>query len=165
MPQYTVFFPIFRRLIFQWSFIWLQLKIFRPTFIYFVKTYFSIICRSVRNMDESVDAINQTDTQIWSHLFKITVNLVRQLYTRDTRRQFCPVDHWINDRITLPLDRPHDISFRRSRLRQYRPFQGLRVFTREELGNIFFYSFAFFPWFIMNLFLLKIQNGFQTLKT
>ncbi len=89
----------------------------------------------MRNHDDNVDAIHQTDTQIWSHLFKITVNLVRQLYTRDTRRQFCPDDHWINDRITLPLDRPHDISFRRSRLRQYRPFQGLRVFTREELGK------------------------------
>lgn len=89
--------------------------------------------KSVRNIDDHLDAINNTDTQIWSHLFKITVNLVRQLYTRDTRRQFCPENHWINDRITLPLDRPHDISFRRSRLRQYRPFQGLRVFTREEL--------------------------------
>ena len=63
--------------------------------------------------------------------------MVRQLYTRDTRRQFCRQDHWINDRITLPLDRPHDISFRRSRLRQYRPFQGLRVFTREELGELY----------------------------
>lgn len=62
--------------------------------------------------------------------------MVRQLYTRDTRRQFCRDDHWINDRITLPLDRPHDITFRRSRLRQYRPFQGLRVFTREELGEL-----------------------------
>lgn len=90
--------------------------------------------KSVRNVDDSYASdINHTDTQIWSHLFKITVNMVRQLYTRDTRRQFCRDDHWINDRITLPLDRPHDITFRRSRLRQYRPFQGLRVFTREEL--------------------------------
>ena len=97
--------------------------------------YFSFF-RSVRNTDDNIDAISQTDTHIWSHVFKTTVNLVRQLYTRDTRRQFCPDDHWINDRIILPLDRPNDISFRRSRLRQYRPFQGLRVFTREELGNL-----------------------------
>lgn len=89
-----------------------------------------------------MDAISQTDTQIWSHLFKTTVNLVRQLYTRDTRRQFCPEHHWINDRITLPLDRPNDISFRRSRLRQYRPFRGLRVFTREELGESFYSRFS-----------------------
>lgn len=63
--------------------------------------------------------------------------LVRQLYTRDTRRQFCPDSHWINDRITLPpMDHRgggNDLSLRRSRLRQYRPFQGLRCFTREEL--------------------------------
>ena len=102
----------------------------------------SLNFRSVRNSDENIEATNQTDTQIWSHLFKTTVHLVRQLYTRDTRRQFCPESHWINDRITLPLDRPHDISFRRSRLRQYRPFQGLRVFTREELGKIIFVLFT-----------------------
>ena len=99
-------------------------------------TLLVIVFRSVRNTDDNIDAISQTDTHIWSHVFKTTVNLVRQLYTRDTRRQFCPDDHWINDRIILPLDRPNDISFRRSRLRQYRPFQGLRVFTREELGNL-----------------------------
>ena len=56
-----------------------------------------------------------------------TVVLVRQLYTRDTRRQFCPDNHWINDRITLPpMDHRgvgNDLSLRRSRLRQYRPFQ------------------------------------------
>jgi hypothetical protein len=55
-------------------------------------------------------------------MFKSVVGIVRQLYNRDTRRQFCPSNHWINPRITLPLDRPQDISFR-----------GLRVFTRDEL--------------------------------
>ena len=95
---------------------------------------FCFCFRSVRSNEENIDAISQSDTHIWSHVFKTTVHLIRQLYTRDTRRQFCPDDHWINDRVILPLDRPNDISFRRSRLRQYRPFQGLRVFTREELG-------------------------------
>jgi len=82
----------------------------------------------------------RSDVHIWSHLFRTTVELVRQLYTRDTRRQFCPDDHWINDRITLPgvgggvaNSSANDLSLRRSRLRQYRPFQGLRCFTREEL--------------------------------
>ena len=69
--------------------------------------------------------------QIWSHLFRSVVSLVRQLYTRDTRRQFCPANHWISRGINLPLDRPSDITFRRSRIRQYRPFRGLRVFTRS----------------------------------
>ena len=45
------------------------------------------------------------------------VLIVRQLYSRDTRRQFCPPHHWINDKIVLPQDRYQDISFRRSRIR------------------------------------------------
>ena len=102
-----------------------------------VREEYQLAVKSVRSNEENIEASNQADTQIWSHLFKTTVHLVRQLCTRDTRRQFCPENHWINDRITLPLDRPHDISFRRARLRQYRPFQGLRVFTREELGKVF----------------------------
>jgi len=85
--------------------------------------------RSVSHeMDESPD-----DIAMWSHMFMSVVGIVRQLYNRDTRRQFCPSTHWINPRITLPQDRPQDISFRRSRIRAYRPFRGLRVFTRDEL--------------------------------
>ena len=33
------------------------------------------------------------------------VLIVRQMYSRDTRRQFCPPAHWINDKIVLPQDR------------------------------------------------------------
>ena len=99
-----------------------------------VKEEYKLAVKSVRDPAHESSDVGVTDTHIWSHLFRTTVLLVRQLYTRDTRRQFCPDNHWINDRITLPLDRTNDVSFhRRSRLRQYRPFQGLRVFTREEL--------------------------------
>lgn len=99
-----------------------------------VKEEYKQAVKSVRDTASELSEVGVTDTHIWSHLFRTTVLLVRQLYTRDTRRQFCPDNHWINDRITLPLDRTNDVSFhRRSRLRQYRPFQGLRVFTREEL--------------------------------
>ena len=99
-----------------------------------VKEEYKQAVMSVRDPTREISDVGVTDTHIWSHLFRTTVLLVRQLYTRDTRRQFCPDNHWINDRITLPLDRTNDVSFhRRSRLRQYRPFQGLRVFTREEL--------------------------------
>jgi len=58
---------------------------------------------------------------------------VRQLHSRDTRRQFCPTGHWIHPRLSLPLDRPGGLTLHRARLRAYRPFRGLRVFTREEL--------------------------------
>jgi ubiquitin-protein ligase E3 C len=83
------------------------------------------------NRQETEDS--EVDVLVWSHMFRSVVGIVRQLHSRDNRRQFCPDNHWINPRLSLPLDRPHDISFRRSRIRQYRPFRGLRVFTREEL--------------------------------
>ncbi|EFN77772.1 ubiquitin-protein ligase E3C isoform X1 [Harpegnathos saltator] len=73
------------------------------------------------------------DTQIWTHLFKVTVGLLRQLHTRDLRRQFCPDGHWIASNVMIPIDKPEDFAFRRRRLRGYVPFQSLRAFTREEL--------------------------------
>ncbi|XP_024942049.1 ubiquitin-protein ligase E3C [Cephus cinctus] len=75
----------------------------------------------------------QQNTQMWAHLFKVTVGLLRQLHTRDLRRQFCPDNHWIASNIVIPMDKPQDFTFRRRRLRGYVPFQGLRAFTREEL--------------------------------
>lgn len=79
---------------------------------------------------------NHQDTQMWTHLFKVTVGLLRQLHTRDLRRQFCPECHWIASNIIIPVDKPQDFTFRRrNRLRGYVPFQGLRVFTREELED------------------------------
>jgi len=99
----------------------------RPT----VRDDYRLAVNSVR--DNPLEITDDRDIVIWTHLFKTVVSLVRQLYNRDTRRQFCPTDHWTSAGITLPLDRPQDISFRRSRIRAYRPFRGLRVFTREEL--------------------------------
>lgn len=78
-------------------------------------------------------AHTQQNTQMWAHLFKVTVGLLRQLHTRDLRRQFCPEGHWIASNIVIPLDKPQDFTFRRRRLRGYVPFQGLRAFTREDL--------------------------------
>ncbi|KAK7793688.1 hypothetical protein R5R35_013163 [Gryllus longicercus] len=77
--------------------------------------------------------VSAQDTQMWAHLFKVTVGLVRQLHSRDIRRPFCPDSHWIARQVVIPLDRPSDLALRRHRLRVYRPFQGLRVFTKEEL--------------------------------
>ncbi|XP_031835473.1 ubiquitin-protein ligase E3C isoform X2 [Nomia melanderi] len=78
---------------------------------------------------------NQQDTQMWTHLFKVTVGLLRQLHARDLRQQFCPEGHWIasNAMLSIPIDKPQDFTFHRRRLRGYVPFQGLRVFTRKEL--------------------------------
>nr|CAD7445175.1 unnamed protein product [Timema bartmani] len=73
------------------------------------------------------------NTQMWAHLFKVTVGLVRQLHGRDIRRAFCPEGHWISKQIMIPVGRPSEFIVRRSHLRNYRPFRGLRAFTREEL--------------------------------
>ncbi|XP_033208401.1 ubiquitin-protein ligase E3C [Belonocnema kinseyi] len=76
---------------------------------------------------------SEQNTHVWTHLFKVTVGLIRQLHTRDLRRQFCPDGHWIASNIVIPIDKPQDFTLRRRRLRSYVPFQGLRVFTREDV--------------------------------
>jgi ubiquitin-protein ligase E3 C len=41
--------------------------------------------------ETSSNYLSQSDeVSVWTHLFKATVELVRQLHTRDTRRRFCP---------------------------------------------------------------------------
>lgn len=72
-------------------------------------------------------------THIRTHLFKVTVGLLRQLHTRNLRRPFCPPNHWITSNIVIPVDKPQDFTFRRRRRRGYVPFQGLRGLTREDL--------------------------------
>ncbi|XP_071445333.1 ubiquitin-protein ligase E3C [Hetaerina americana] len=88
---------------------------------------------------------------VWSHLFKVCVSLLRQLHTRDARRPFCPDGHWISRQVAIlqteggaskgqpgsssavitPMP-SSDITLRR-RSRPYRPFQGLRALTQEEM--------------------------------
>ncbi len=84
---------------------------------------------------ESAQQQEKQTTKLWGHLFNKVVKLVHQLYARDTRRQYCPDGHWICSDIVLPVDRANQFSFRRSGVRQYRPFQSFRVFTRQELGE------------------------------
>ncbi|KAL7306120.1 hypothetical protein TKK_0001569 [Trichogramma kaykai] len=78
---------------------------------------------------------NSQNTHLWAHLFKVTVSLIRQLHTRDLRRQFCPDGHWIASNIMIPLHKPEDFNLRRRRLRNIVPFQTLRAFTREEIED------------------------------
>lgn len=75
---------------------------------------------------------NAPSTNVWNHLFKVSVELLHQLHTRDLRRQFCPEGHWIASNINICLDKPQDFVARRRRLRNYVPFQNLRAFTRED---------------------------------
>lgn len=75
-----------------------------------------------------------SDNQImWSHLLKVCVSLLRQLYTRDLRCGFCPENHWTVQSLNLPLDKPNDLQMPRGR-RGPRPFQPIKDFTREDFG-------------------------------
>ena len=37
-------------------------------------------------------------------ILQVTAALVRQGYTRDTRRSFCPRDTWLSDRVKIQAD-------------------------------------------------------------
>ncbi|KAK6617229.1 hypothetical protein RUM44_005560 [Polyplax serrata] len=86
---------------------------------------------SIRGIEHS---ISTQQTHLWSNLFKVVVNLVRQLHARDSRRPFCPEDHWISKQVQI-IYQPSELPFRKRRLRGYRPFQGIRALSREELED------------------------------
>lgn len=73
------------------------------------------------------------DKIVWSHLLKACVSLMRQLYTRDLRCNFCPPDHWIAQNLNLPLDKPSDLNI--TKRRGPRPFQVIRDFTRKDIDE------------------------------
>ena len=74
----------------------------------------------------------KVNKNIWPHLLKVCVNLLRQIYNRDLRYRFCPENHWIAQTLNLPLDKPTDLHLTRGR-RGIRPFQPIKDFTREDL--------------------------------
>ncbi|XP_058057066.1 ubiquitin-protein ligase E3C isoform X2 [Anopheles bellator] len=73
--------------------------------------------------------------QIWPHLLKVCVSLLRQIHTRDLRRCFCPEGHWTAQNLNLPLDKPTDLHLSRAGRRGPRPFQPIRDFTREDIED------------------------------
>lgn len=74
---------------------------------------------------------------IKAHLFRVCVHLLRQIYTRDLRRNFCPPNHWTVLTLNLPLDIPTDLTLQAggTRRRTLRPFQPIRDFTREDVDS------------------------------
>ncbi|XP_039276573.1 ubiquitin-protein ligase E3C isoform X2 [Nilaparvata lugens] len=69
-----------------------------------------------RNVIQS-EPITAANTHMWNHLFKASVSLLRQLYARDLRRQFCPEEHWVSKAIQLPVENAADLRLNRGRLR------------------------------------------------
>ncbi|XP_064476571.1 ubiquitin-protein ligase E3C-like [Ornithodoros turicata] len=68
---------------------------------------------------------------VWVQLFKSSVALLRQLYARDSRRSFCPDDHWIASRVSIVPERAVDWNLTRSQLRS-RASSANIVKTREQ---------------------------------
>ncbi|VVC25277.1 Hypothetical protein CINCED_3A008949 [Cinara cedri] len=83
---------------------------------------------------------HSNQTVIWSHLLRVTVNLLRQLHSRDLRCKFCPEGHWVSNRFSMnsTFDKPSDMHFvqytRRSRI-NYRPFRGIPVISMDNLDE------------------------------
>ncbi len=96
---------------------------------------YEVAIRSAKSADEAAaaDSPSSIGTRTWAHLFNTIVELLGQLYARDNRRQFCPVDHWICDNIALPVKRSAEQSFRN--VGRMRPFQTLNLRLNPDDGG------------------------------
>ncbi|KAK3089067.1 hypothetical protein FSP39_000528 [Pinctada imbricata] len=74
-------------------------------------------------------------TTTWSHLFKVTATLVRQLYTRDSRQQFCPSGSWLSDRVHIQADKPSQIYRAQGSVFTRRPFGTMRTLTKVQIDD------------------------------
>ncbi|XP_052278265.1 ubiquitin-protein ligase E3C-like isoform X2 [Dreissena polymorpha] len=75
------------------------------------------------------------ETKEWGSLFKVVAGLVRQIYTRDSRKSFCGKNHWLTDRFKIIADAPSQIYGSSMLVR--RPFVTMQSLTRinaEEGG-------------------------------
>lgn len=89
--------------------------------------------KSVR--DEPLNSVTNSDNDVkhWLKLFKAVVSLLKQLHIRDSRRSFCPPNHWISKQISIPVERPTSFKVGNRQRQRYQEFIGLRRLTKEEL--------------------------------
>lgn len=73
------------------------------------------------------------EIRLWNRLFKVVVTLLRQLYSRDCRRKFCPDGTWIAKQFPIFFERAAELYFTTKRGCGYAPFVGLQNLTREQL--------------------------------
>lgn len=88
--------------------------------------------KTVLNLENSDE--DKANRHMWPLLLRVCVFLLRQLYTRDLRKGFCPEGHWTIQTLNLLLDKSTDLPFQKVR-RGLRPFQPLRDFTREDYDS------------------------------
>ncbi|RWS07895.1 ubiquitin-protein ligase E3C-like protein [Dinothrombium tinctorium] len=102
---------------------------YHDTKLAFIEDYKTAM-RSVRN---NSDDNNANNVKHWLKLFKTSVYLLRQLYKRDSRRQFCPDNHWISKQVVMSVERPTNFRVGIRQRERYQQFIGLRKLTRQEL--------------------------------
>lgn len=73
-------------------------------------------------------------TEALTLLLKSLLGLLKELHLRDTRKQFCPDNHWIAcNKIILSLDKTDD-NFQDSSLSErYLPFQCNQTMSKDEM--------------------------------
>lgn len=69
--------------------------------------------------------------------FQVTASLVRQIYTRDARRSFCPKDLWLSDRVKIHADGPTQIYHSNVAVFTQRPFRTMQSLSKinEDEGG------------------------------
>ncbi|XP_064626388.1 ubiquitin-protein ligase E3C-like isoform X2 [Lineus longissimus] len=73
----------------------------------------------------------QSQTETWAYLFKVTVQLVKQLYARDRRKSFCPDGHWLSNRVSIQADKPSQLYSATNNVFVHRRFGDLSILNRN----------------------------------
>ncbi|XP_076462782.1 ubiquitin-protein ligase E3C-like [Babylonia areolata] len=75
------------------------------------------------------------ETSMWAFLFKVIATVVRQIYSRDSRRPFCMHGHWLAPNISVESDKPLRIYDAPNGLFQRRPFADHKPLTKMNPGE------------------------------
>ena len=76
------------------------------------------------------------NVKVWLHLFKSSVQLLRNLHMRDSRRTFCSnPNHWISKSVSIPVEKPTDFRVGIRQRERYQQFVGIRRLNRKELED------------------------------
>lgn len=75
------------------------------------------------------------DISCFQRLLQSSLRLLRNLYSRDIRRQYTPDGHWISPKKTFTFGTPANFKFAiQQRGHLYREFLGIRHLNREEIS-------------------------------
>ncbi len=89
-----------------------------------------------RMFGQTLEIEDNYTIQCWRLLLRSTLKLLRHIYARDTRKQFCPKMHWISPNTYVQiLPANYNLAIQQ-RGQLYQEFRGIRHLGREEI-NLF----------------------------